>query len=223
MSITTIYRVEVEIPDNVVAWLNETLKSPNADRWHEHWMSTTRRALRHLWSPTMNRSRARLAALALTAACWGHAQAQLAPSTLGLHLHSFHDQSHVGGRGARGWNDGNVGVYARWANGLTVGAFRNSLFRNSKYVGWTFSDARDRFALTVGAVDGYDRLTNDPGARQEWRCNGTCRFVGVKEVIQPMLVPSVRVPLGDRASARIALLASPGVAPAVDFMLEMKL
>lgn len=35
MTVTTRYRVEVEIPDNVVAWLNE--HQTYLDRWHDFW------------------------------------------------------------------------------------------------------------------------------------------------------------------------------------------
>lgn len=52
----------------------------------------------------------------------------------------------------RSWTPG---IYARRADGLTVGAYRNSFGDPSAYAGWTWQTTDGRFALTAGAVVGY--------------------------------------------------------------------
>jgi hypothetical protein len=161
-----------------------------------------------------------LAALAFTA------QADVLPAVVGAHLVSYHAQN--GGSSDPsdlGWNNKNPGLYARWGNGLTVGAFRNSLFKNSAYLGWTVSDSADRFALTLGVVSGYDKLTDGPGDYQAVRCNkdNGCRTVNLKSVILPLLVPSVRVGITERLSARFSVLAVPKHPAALHLSLEWKI
>lgn len=119
------------------------------------------------------------------------------PSTFGAHLVSVHG----GGRGepARGWNNVNPGMYLRWHNGLTVGAFHNSEWRTSAYAGWTFSDSADRFSVTAGLVTGYQRAA-----------------------VMPLLVPSVRIGLNNNTSARLSLLAPPKGAPAIHLSVERR-
>jgi hypothetical protein len=161
-----------------------------------------------------------LAALAFTA------QADVLPAVVGAHLVSYHvEKGGSSDPGDLGWNNKNRGLYARWGNGLTVGAFRNSLFRNSAYVGWTLSDAADRFAVTLGAVSGYDKLTDGPGDHQAVRCDGAngCRTVNLKSVILPLFVPSVRVGITDRLSARLSMLAVPRHPAAVHLSMEWRL
>jgi hypothetical protein len=166
-----------------------------------------------------------LACLALAA---GIAHAQVpAPSVIGLHLHSVH-ATHGGSTSPDdlGWNNRNVGAYARWDNGFTVGAFRNSLHRKSAYIGWTLTDGDDRFAITLGAVSGYDKVVADgTGDHQAVRCDAEhgCRMVSLKRTILPLIVPSVRLPITNQLSARVALLAPARKPAAVHFALEWKL
>ncbi len=160
-------------------------------------------------------------------ACCAAARAELlpAPAVVGLHLRSVHHDDGKGQDGSIGWNDANAGAYARWGNGLTVGAFRNSLYRTSAYVGWTVTDSADRFALTLAAMSGYDRLTDGPGDHQAVRCDTAhgCRTVNLERVILPVLVPSVRVGLTERLGVRISLMVPPGQPAAVHFSLEWRL
>jgi hypothetical protein len=166
------------------------------------------------------------ALLALCLFCCATAQAEPPPlpSVVGLHLRSVHADNGKAPAGSYGWNDNNAGAYARWRNGFTVGAFRNSLDRNSAYVGWTLSDNADRFSVTLAALSGYDKLTDGPGDHQAVRCdkaNG-CRRVALQRVILPVIVPSVRLGLTNHLSARISAIAPPGQPAAVHFSLEWK-
>lgn len=172
--------------------------------------------------------------LALTLALLTATAAQaldLKPDTLGLHTvsHHFHEFN-VPGNG--GWNNNNFGLYARWG-GFTAGAYRNSLYRDSYYVGWTWESDRIGpvyLALTAGAVTGYDKMVADSrngplpaGTRTEVRCDGAgCRPVALKDVIAPMLVPSVRLPITERVSARVGLLLTPPKTSTLHLMLEAK-
>lgn len=142
------------------------------------------------------------------------------PDVVGLHLYSLHAESGRSAPGSRGWNNANFGIYARWKSGLTIGAYRNSLFRDSAYAGWTFHDDADRFAVTVGVVSGYDKTVTGRGDRQAVRCADTCRTVNLKSVYLPLLAPSVRIGLTDRASLRLTLLAAPKHPPAVHLSIE---
>jgi len=181
--------------------------------------------------PLIRRARLALpAVLAVATACLAFgapARAQLlpAPAVIGLHLRSVHHDDGKAPDGSYGWNNNNIGAYARWSNGLTVGAFRNSLYRTSAYVGWTVTDSADRFGLTLAAMSGYDRLTDGAGDYQAVRCdkaNG-CRTVSLKRVILPVLVPSVRVGITDRLGVRISAMVPPGQPAAVHFSLEWRL
>lgn len=118
------------------------------------------------------------------------------PATMGVHLTT----AHLGDAGApaAGYNSANPGLYARWDSGLTLGAYYNSMRRPSAYAGWTWSDSADRFALTAGAVTGYEHA------------------------VDPLLVPSVRLGITDEASLRVALLLAPKASPAVHFSVEWR-
>lgn len=166
----------------------------------------------------------RLAA-ALLLALATQAQALEAPAVIGLHLHSAHGDDGKQPSGSFGWNDNNLGAYARWSNGATVGAYRNSLSRDSVYAGWTLSDSADRFAITLGAVSGYDKLTGDTSARSAVRCDVDhgCREVHVKSVILPLIVPSVRIGITERFSARLSALVQPGFPWAIHLSVEWRL
>lgn len=85
-----------------------------------------------------------------------------------------------------GYEAATVGVYAQAPSGLTVGALRNSERRLSLYAGHTWQTADGRWSLTAGGITGYR------SAR-----------------LNPLLVPSVRVPLGGAAAARISLIPKP--------------
>lgn len=150
---------------------------------------------------------------------------QQLPAVVGVHGATWHAANQDKIPGSRGYNDANPGAYARWANGFTIGAYRNSLFRNSAYVGWTITDQADRFGLLVGAVSGYDKLAPPgQGTHEGVRCdkaNG-CRTVSLKSVILPMIAPSVRIPVTDRASVRLWGLIGGGK-PAVHLSLEWRL
>lgn len=67
--------------------------------------------------------------------------------TIGLHLHSTHF-------GSEGVNNNNLGVYVV-ADQWVVGAYRNSLHRNSVYAGYVFETKSKLFALTVAGITGY--------------------------------------------------------------------
>lgn len=145
----------------------------------------------------------------------------LLPTTVGLHLQSVH----LGDQG-RAWNNANRGLYARWSNGLTVGAVRNSLDRTGVYVGWTGERTLGHVAglpvsaaITLGASTGYDRLVQDdfagqPGAGQhtDVRCDaaGRCRTVLLRDVVTPLLVPSVAMHISPRAAVRLSFIPKVG-------------
>lgn len=99
------------------------------------------------------------------------ARAVEAPEVIGLHLATAHERG--------GYESVTPGVYARWHDGLTLGAYRNSEGRGSAYAAWTFGDT---FALTVGGVTGYRRA------------------------VMPLVVPSVRIPIADGTSVRLSYI-----------------
>lgn len=126
------------------------------------------------------------AAIAALSACiiTGNARAQPinvpAPSIVGLHLHSAHIQQPTHSR----FNDDTTGMYAMWANGVTVGAFRNSMRMQSVYAGWTWQG--EYAAITFGGITGY------PEAR-----------------VLPLVIPSIRLPLSQHTAARVSFAANP--------------
>lgn len=144
-------------------------------------------------------------------------QSPFLPTTLGLHLASHHL-----GNDGRDWNNANHGIYARWASGLTVGTLRNSLYRQSTYVAWTWEHpvhSRITIGLTAGVTSGYDRLVQDnfagqpgPGQHTAVRCSATghCRTVLLKPVLVPLLAPSVAVRITPQLAARLSFLAKTG-------------
>jgi hypothetical protein len=83
-----------------------------------------------------------------------------------------------------GFNNVNPGVYAVWQGGATVGTYYNSERNQTAYIGWTWD--RGPFAITAAALTGYKRAPVVPG-----------------------LIPSVRVPIGDRAAARVSFILAP--------------
>lgn len=114
-------------------------------------------------------------------------------TTYGLHLGSRHD--------APGFNDSNLGVYAYFDSGLTLGTFENSVSRQSVYVGKTWQyplTQRVDAALTLGAITGYDRA------------------------VSPMLVPSLALEFAPGLRLRSAALfkVNKTGANAIHLMLE---
>lgn len=67
----------------------------------------------------------------------------------GLHVHSVHVPAKDGD------NNSNWGLYGRTDDGLTFGGYRNTLDRNSFYIGQTFK-VFGPVDMTVGAITGYD-------------------------------------------------------------------
>lgn len=154
----------------------------------------------------------------------GVSRADVLPATVGLHLGSVHLQSAVSATGSRGWNDNTQGVYAIWANGLTLGHVpRNSLFQPTTYAGWTTPELVHPLGLplnlsaTIGAASGYDKLVANlapgqvapPGTRTVNRCNAAlgCRNVAVKDAIVPMLAFHAGGPISGNLRWRVSLLA----------------
>lgn len=100
-----------------------------------------------------------------------------------------------------GFEAATVGLYAQAPSGLTAGVLRNSERRLSLYAGETWHTADGRWAITAGAITGYR------GAR-----------------VTPLLVPSLRLQLGDGAAARISLIPKPpreGGSSALHLSLEL--
>lgn len=112
---------------------------------------------------------------------------------LGIHLLTAHT--------APGYETATPGIYARHESGFTVGAYRNSIGRPSAYAGWTFEQGR--YALTVGAVTGYqrkchtERWEDEHGKHTNPVCSGH-----TPNAIGPLIAPSVKV-----GQARLALVA----------------
>ena len=105
------------------------------------------------------------------------------PQSVGLHTVSKHS--------AAGYNGVNPGVYLHWANGVTLGAFRNSYEHDSAYAGWLWRIDRDHhFGVLFGAVTGYGSTTE-------------------RMALAPLVVPSFRLGLGDGMSARVSWFADP--------------
>lgn len=108
--------------------------------------------------------------------------------TLGLHVGSQHFPNRPRLANA------NPGLYYKADNGVTVGAFRNSLSRSSVYLAYT-ANVWGPLDLTVGAISGY-RLRNGYGFNNAH--------------LAPLIAPSVRLPrLG-------------GVTPRLTFIPPMK-
>ena len=128
-------------------------------------------------------------ALALAIAATGTAAAnELAPAAVGVHIASKHSSY------AQQWNDDNHGLYARWANGATVGAFRNSEHATSAYVGWSKDwplVKRVDVGLLLGLVTGYQRAD-----------------------VLPLAVPSVRLAATKNLGIRASLIVNPDKAGA---------
>jgi hypothetical protein len=117
-------------------------------------------------------ARLALFAVALAAAVPGaHAQAQT--HTFGLHLVSYHEPDKT-------YNNTNPGLYYRHPDGWTAGFYRNSVRRDSIYVGYTWKYGI--FDITTAGVSGYFHK------------------------VQPLLVPSVSLGTWYGVTPRIAYI-----------------
>ena len=106
-----------------------------------------------------------------------------APTVGGVHIASKHSSY------SQQWNDNNHGLYARWSNGATVGAFRNSENATSAYVGWSKDwpvVTRVDAGLMLGLVTGYQRAK-----------------------VLPMVVPSIRIAATKSLGIRTSLIVNP--------------
>lgn len=113
-----------------------------------------------------------LIAMAAALALAAHADTKI--EAYGLHIGSHHAP-------ARDFNNWNPGAYARWTNGMTLGAYYNSERHMSMYAGYTYQHGP--LAVTVGLISGYER-----------------------RAVMPMIVPSVRLAKLDNVSFRLAVL-----------------
>lgn len=107
---------------------------------------------------------------------------------LGLHLVSYHSNPQPY------QNNINPGIYVE-CDGWTAGAYKNSLNRTSKYLGYTWHQGI--FALSVGAVSGYKKSIGQEFCREGYTSivsNPCVRGYGFKN-IAPMVVPSVTIGL----------------------------
>ena len=105
------------------------------------------------------------------------AQSIEAPAVIGFHMVTAHSKP--------GFCNVNPGVYAVWANGLTLGAYRNSeCERLSAYAGWSWqTEGRFRAGLSAGLVTGYRRAA-----------------------VQPFLLPSVAFDVTPTVTARATFI-----------------
>jgi hypothetical protein len=127
------------------------------------------------------------------------------PAVIGVHTFSVHS-NHWDAVAGRDWNSSNLGMYARWDNGIVVGTYYNSIRRQSAYAGWVWP-LNNYIDIVVGGITGYDRVGSSS-----------------KPVI-PMLVPTIHVPLTQSMDARVMFLpkAEKRGAAVVHFTLEFKL
>ena len=116
---------------------------------------------------------ARLALLAVALAAVPCAHAQTQTHTFGLHLVSYHAPEKT-------YNNTNPGLYYRHPDGWTAGFYRNSLRRDSIYVGYTWKYGI--FDVTTAGVSGYFHK------------------------VQPLLVPSVSLGTWYGVTPRIAYI-----------------
>lgn len=106
--------------------------------------------------------------LATSLSCMGHA------ATLGVHVGSTHYP------GGSYQNNFNPGVYLRTDDGITVGAYYNTLRRASVYAGYTYQYGP--FGLLGGVVTGYQPKVIDG------------LIYGEGKTLTPMLALSLQLP-----------------------------
>lgn len=120
---------------------------------------------------------------------------------IGLHLATAHAGQQVP------MNAATPGLYLKAPNGWAGGAYRNSLGNASLWVGKVFETADKRWALTVGAVTGYQRREGQRYCRHGFRhvAWNPC-VLGDSEPVRPLLAPSVRLPITDNVAARLSYM-----------------
>jgi len=110
------------------------------------------------------------------------------PFVLGVHLGTFHTTGT--------YNNINTGVYGRF-NSWTVGGYHNSIRRPSYYLAYTWEvptpnvPLMESFAVTAGAITGYESSLNDSG-------------------VLPMLVPSAAFRINPKVLLRLSILPIDG-------------
>lgn len=136
------------------------------------------------------------------------AQAQYAPTTIGMHMFSVHTHK-VDVIAQKDWNNLNPGMYAKWDNGLVIGGYYNSIRRTSFYVGYAYP-LTDNFDVVVGAITGYygDVPTGTYGTRK----------------VLPLIVPSYHFRLTDDVVGRVHFIPKTGkyAAAAFHFSIEKR-
>lgn len=70
-------------------------------------------------------------------------------TTFGAHIGSQHFPAKDGD------NNANSGLYVRFDNGVTLGGYRNTIRRNSVYLGYSIDAGA--FGVTVGGITGYQQ------------------------------------------------------------------
>lgn len=109
----------------------------------------------------------------------------IASLVIGVHLASVHFPQEPY------QNNNNPGWYVKTQSGLTLGTYRNTINRDSFYLGQTFS--HEPFSLTLGIISGYQKK------EYEGKCtNGyvskpgqPCYIGNTPGAIAPLIVPSV--------------------------------
>lgn len=129
----------------------------------------------------------------------------------GLHIGS----AHFGKRQLYAPEECNVnpGVYAMLHNGVTLGAYRSSQCRAAAYAGYTMRSGP--WALTLGVGGPYEWFKFSASGSQIMCSRGRCGLGDSKQLVLPLVVPSVRV--GD---ARLALVLADR--PAIHLMWVLK-
>jgi hypothetical protein len=137
--------------------------------------------------------------------------------TIGLHLGTAHTHG--------GLNGVNPGVYARFDNGATIGAYRNSIGRNSAYAAYTMeTPIRPSIsaALAVGIVTGYQRVyftgdcRNGEFGTLEYPC-----YRGNNSKLTVLFAPSIAFSQGANA-IRLAVIPSKDAGFAAHLMVERR-
>lgn len=144
----------------------------------------------------------------------------VASLVIGAHVYTAHAPGHDG----PALQDFNPGLYARTESGLTFGAVRNSLGRPSLYLAQTWETQDKRFALTVGAISGYQyrRIEGQRVCRAGYvhaEAN-PCYYMHGKTnaVLRPLIAPSIALPAIGGVTPRVSLLGK-----GVHFSIEAKL
>lgn len=162
---------------------------------------------------------AALAVGLLTGYCDAHAD------TIGLHIYTPHFDRDDNLPSSLRMRNFTPGVYWRGESGATLGVVRNSLARPAVYAAYTWETADGRFALTAGAITGYEyRTVAGPkacGRKRHYADPSECRwrYGNTNAVLRPLIAPSVSFPEAKPyigATPRVALLGK-----AVSFAIEL--